>query len=82
MNYMKRKTTPQLTVPKPPLKRYQVKKSVMAESLIHALEIEKQASVEHVWLDDNQPEMHERTPLIGFSYEEDEYNPHSEEMKK
>lgn len=60
---------PQQTAKKS-LKRYQVKKSVMAESLVDALLLEKQANVEHVWLDDNQPE--EKTALIGFRYEEPE----------
>lgn len=60
------------------LKRFQVKKSVMAESLVDALLLEKQASVEHIWLDDNQPT--ELTPAIGFNTDK-EYTPYSEELK-
>lgn len=44
----------------------------MAATLVDALLLEKQAAVEHVWLDDNQPETEEKRPLIGFHYEEPE----------
>lgn len=50
----------------------------MAESLVDALLLEKQASVEHIWLDDNQPT--ELTPAIGFNTDK-EYTPYSEELK-
>ena len=70
---MKRKTMPQPTVAKPKvLKRYQIKKSVMAESLVDAILLEKQANAEHVWLDETQPELQEKTPLIGFRIPEDD----------
>jgi hypothetical protein len=54
------------------LKRYQIKKSVMAESLIDAILIEKQVNAEHAWLDDNQPEPQEKPSLIGFRIPDDE----------
>lgn len=61
---MKRKTTQKKT--EATLKRYQVRKTVMAESLMDAIEKERYATVEHAWLDEPS-----ETPTnkIGFRTE-------------
>lgn len=51
------------------MKRYVVKKYVMANSLVEALQKEKKVVAEDGWIDEKQPEPTEQISQIGFELE-------------
>jgi hypothetical protein len=63
------------------MKRYIIKKYIMAESLQKALEQERKIKPEDAWLDEKQPERQELTSQIGFELPASEYY-YSPVMKK
>jgi len=55
------------------MKRYVVRKYVMANSLVEALQKEKKVVAEDGWIDEKQPEPTEKPSLIGFNLDSDGY---------
>src|ERR1700749_2732575 len=59
------------------MKRYIIRKYVMAKSPADAYRLEKKVNAEEVWLDEKQPDPPSSTHAIGFNMEEssDYYSP-------
>lgn len=55
------------------MKRFVIRKYVMANSLVEALQKEKKIVAEDGWLDEKQPEPEEKPSQIGFNIEGDGY---------
>lgn len=65
------------------MKRYVVRKYVMANSLVEALKKEKTVVAEDGWIDEKQPESEHNTHVIGFDINgSDYYSPHLKQNKK
>jgi hypothetical protein len=65
------------------MKRYIVRKYVMAESLVEALQKEKKVVAEDGWIDEKQPDEPTSKDQIGFDLQgRDSYISHSPYMKK
>ena len=64
------------------MKRYVVRKYVMANSLVEALQKEKTVIAEDGWIDEKQPEESRPQDQIGFDLQgKDSYISHSPYMK-
>lgn len=66
------------------MKRYVVRKYVMANSLVEALQNESKVVAEDGWIDEKQPEPEHKPDAIGYELPPSEYyySPHSKRKKK
>lgn len=66
------------------MKRYVIRKYVMAESIVEAISKENKAPVEDAWLDEKQPDPKEQTSQIGFDLSPSGYyySPYLKRKKK
>jgi hypothetical protein len=66
------------------MKRYIVRKYVMANSLAEALKNEKKVVAEDGWIDEKQPEPEQKMDAIGFDTSPSRYyySPHLKRKKK
>lgn len=66
------------------MKRYIIKKEVMANSLAEALQKERSIQPRDAWEDEKQPEPEQKTDQIGFNLEGDGYyySPYMKRRKK